>query len=303
MSYSGKVVFGESVDKLLLQAQIDSFDQIVQENWKEYSDFFKGLETRLKNSINKWCSKFFEEWEVTKITWPIGIEEDNEGKWFVSANECHANFFEFKFVNYETHVGFVLKFKDLSLEHGLEAFQNLEFEQLIFEIWVSYMDDETSFDQALYHAKIAGFIEFLKKNFDYFKQYLQDCARESELKSRAYNNDVEAITARLHSAIDSLKFLEKKEQIQRFFNALSNTVTYDEPKTLRLSTKHSIIAKSMKIERVHANRKFVDIEVEELELSRELGFSKKKYERVFIKTLFGFDLTNSETLKLIGNDF
>ena len=46
----------------------------------------------------------------------------------------------------------------------------------------------------------------------------------------------------------------------------------------------------------------MDIEVEELELSKELGFKKKKYERVFIKTLFGFDLTNSETLKLLAND-
>ena len=243
MSYDGKVVLGESLDKLLLQAQIDGFDDLIRANWNEYSKFFNTLEERLKTSINGWLSKFFEEWGLTKIQWPIRIEEDDEGKLYISSSECHTNFFEFKFVNFEANVGFTLKFIDLSLEIGLEAFHNLEFGQLIFEIWLSYMDDETSFDQALYHSQISEFIGFLKKNFDYFKQHLQDCARETELKSKTYNNDVEDITARLHAAIDALKLLDKKEQLQSFFNALNKTDTYGEPKTLRLSTKNSIIAK------------------------------------------------------------
>ena len=302
MSYDGKVVLGESVDKLLLQSQINGFGELVKANGKEYGEFFNGIEERLQNSIYDWSSKFFEEWEVTKINWPIGIEEDDNGKNFVSSNECHDNFFEFKFVNHESSVGFFLKFNDLSLELGLEAFDLLKLEELIFEIRVSYMKESTNFDQVVHRAKLSEFIEFLKKNFDYFKALLQDCVKQTELKVKEYNHTVEKMTENLYAAIDSLKALEKQELINMFFKACREKVEFEMPRQMRVSTKAKVIAKSVSVERVHANRRFVDVEVEELDLSEQVSYTKRLYKRVFIRTMFGFDLTDDETLKLIGND-
>lgn len=302
MSYSGKVVLGDSAEKLLLQSQIDSFQDIVNETWKGYSNFFNGLEQRLQDTINEWSSKFFEEWELVQVKWPITVEEDNEGKWYVSASECHANSFEFKYSNYETHAAFILKFQDLSIEHGLEAFHNLDFEQLKFEVYVSYLDDSTTLDQRVHTAKLSDFVEFLRKNFDYLKGLLQDCAVAQEAKAKSWNYEVESMTENLHAAIAKVKDLEKKERIQQFFDACESTVVFEQPRNIKVSSKLSVIAKSIKIDLVHTNRKFVDLNLLELDLTDELRFVEKTYKRVFIKTLFGFDLTQSETLKLIEND-
>lgn len=301
MSYSGKVVLGESVDKLLLQSQVESFNELAQANWKKYSNFFNSLEDRLIKSINDWASKFYEEWELVKVQWPIRVDEDDEGKLYVSGDKCHATPFEFKYVSYETHVAFILRFTDLSLEQGLEAFHNLEFEQVSFDIRVSYMDDSTSFDNELHKSKISEFIEFLKKNFEYFKDLLRDCAKETQRESTSYNHSVENMTERLHAAIDALKDLEKKEKIDEFLTACNGRVDFEIPRKLVLSSKNTAIAKSMRIYRVHANRKFVDVEIEELEFTQPVTYTMKMHKRVMVKTLFGFDLTKSETLKLIGN--
>lgn len=41
MSYDEKVVLGESVDKLLIQSQINSFGELVHDHWMKYSEHFK----------------------------------------------------------------------------------------------------------------------------------------------------------------------------------------------------------------------------------------------------------------------
>lgn len=41
MSYDGKVVLGESIDKLLIQSQINSFGDLVPDHRMNYSEHFK----------------------------------------------------------------------------------------------------------------------------------------------------------------------------------------------------------------------------------------------------------------------
>lgn len=304
MSYSGKVVLGDSVDKLLLQSQIDSFEQIMSSCWEPYSTFFNQVERRLKKTINDWISPIMGEWVLQKVTWPISVEIAKDDSIYVSGEECHGKHFLFVFTNPEYAFKISLKFKDYSLEQDLEAFHNLEFEQFIFEIRFAYLDQDVSFFEVTSMVRLHEFIDFLSKNFDHLKGLFQECVLESKQKCDQWNSESQMMLAKHHTHINQLKEFEVRTKIQQFLNACNRTVEFEIPQRLRLSFKKAVIAKSVKVLKVYTNHRQVDVEIEELDLGlkEKVRYSKKVYNKVLIKTLFEFDLTQSENLKLVSND-
>lgn len=304
MSNSGKVVLGESVDKLMIQSEINSFQDQVSAHWKEYAEFFKGTNQRLVQSFENWIDKFFEAWDLRSVAWPFEVEDVENGVQ-ISGNRCHSESFGLRFRNTDTYIDIELTFDELSFEKGLEAFEELRFDSLNMNLVIHRLSDEWDFNKITHDSKVNEFLAFLEKNFDYFKSLLKAEFDRVNNKCVLYSNEVLSMLDRYNQQKQALEDLETKERIKEFFEACEKEVVFHIPRRLRISSKTTIIAKAIRIQRIHSNHKYVAIDVKELELGLEekVSYRTKSYEKVFIKTLFGFDLTQRENFKLLSNDF
>ena len=98
--------------------------------------------------------------------------------------------------------------------------------------------------------------------------------------------------------------IERFERIEEFFKACNEVFYFDEPRRIRIKANTTVIGKSIRVLNIHGNQKYVDVVVDELDLglNDKISYKSNTYNRVVIKTLFGFDLTTKVSLKLLSND-
>ena len=303
MSYDGRVVLGESVDKLLIQSQINSFGDLVHDHWIKYSEHFKKSEERLTKSLNDWLFNFFGEWELRDLNWLYEINDIENGA-ELCGNRCHGERFSFTFRNTDVYSEIILSFTDLSSEMGLEPFSQLEFESIQIEVKIYRLHSDTLFADIMDLSKTNDFVEFLKLNFESFKKSLVDEYTELDQKCIQYSDDVERMLERYNRSRDRLGEIERFERIEEFFKACNEVLYFDEPRRIRIKANTTVIGKSIRVLHIHGNQKYVDVVVDELDLglNDKISYKSNTYNRVVIKTLFGFDLTTKESLKLLSND-
>ena len=303
MSYDGRVVLGESVDKLLIQSQINSFGDLVHDHWIKYSEHFKKSEERLTKSLNDWLFNFFGEWELRDLNWLYEINDIENGA-ELCGNRCHGERFSFTFRNTDVYSEIILSFTDLSSEMGLEPFSQLEFESIQIEVKIYRLHSDTLFADIMDLSKTNDFVEFLKLNFESFKKSLVDEYTELDQKCIQYSDDVERMLERYNRSRDRLGEIERFERIEEFFQACNEVLYFDEPRRIRIKVNTTVIGKSIRVLHIHGNQKYVDVVVDELDLglNNKISYKSNTYNRVVIKTLFGFDLTTKESLKLLSND-
>ena len=303
MSYDGRVVLGESVDKLLIQSQINSFGDLVHDHWIKYSEHFKKSEERLTKSLNDWLFNFFGEWELRDLNWLYEISDIENGA-ELCGNRCHGERFSFTFRNTDVYSEIILSFTDLSSEMGLAPFSQLEFESIQIEVKIYRLHSDTLFADIMDLSKTNDFVEFLKLNFESFKKSLVDEYTELYQKCIQYTDDVERMLERYNRSRDRLGEIERFERIEEFFKACNEVLYFDEPRRIRIKANTTVIGKSIRVLHIHGNQKYVDVVVDELDLglNDKISYKSNTYNRVVIKTLFGFDLTTKESLKLLSND-
>ena len=303
MSYDGRVVLGESVDKLLIQSQINSFGDLVHDHWMKYSEHFKKSEERLTKSLNAWLFNFFGEWELRDLNWLYEINDIENGA-ELCGNRCHGERFSFTFRNTDVYSEIILSFTDLSSEMGLEPFSQLEFESIQIEVKIYRLHSDTLFADIMDLSKTNDFVEFLKLNFESFKKSLVDEYTELDQNCIQYSDDVERMLEGYNRSRDRLGEIERFERIEEFFQACNEVLYFDEPRRIRIKANTTVIGKSIRVLHIHGNQKYVDVVVDELDLglNDKISYKSNTYNRVVIKTLFGFDLTTKESLKLLSND-
>ena len=303
MSYDGRVVLGESVDKLLIQSQINSFGDLVHDHWIKYSEYFKKSEERLTKSLNAWLFNFFGEWELRDLNWLYEINDIENGA-ELCGNRCHGERFSFTFRNTDVYSEIILSFTDLSSEMGLEPFSQLEFESIQIEVKIYRLHSDTLFADIMDLSKTNDFVEFLKLNFESFKKSLVDEYTELDQKCIQYSDDVERMLERYNRFRYRLGEIERFERIEEFFKACNEVLYFDEPRRIRIKANTTVIGKSIRVLNIHGNQKYVDVVVDELDLglNDKISYKSNTYNRVVIKTLFGFDLTTKVSLKLLSND-
>jgi len=207
MSYDGRVVLGESVDKLLIQSQINSFGDLVHDHWIKYSEHFKKSEERLTKSLNAWLFNFFGEWELRDLNWLYEINDIENGA-ELCGNRCHGERFSFTFRNTDVYSEIILSFTDLSSEMGLEPFSQLEFESIQIEVKIYRLHSDTLFADIMDLSKTNDFVEFLKLNFESFKKSLVDEYTELDQKCIQYSDDVDVLYEALLAKNERLRSLE-----------------------------------------------------------------------------------------------
>lgn len=304
MSYSGKVVLGDSVDKLMLQTRISSIQDQFTAHWEENTEFFRNTETRVIKSVNNWLEKTFNGWGLHFVHWPFEIEDVENGVQ-INGDRCHTEKFILGFKNVDSNFSLKFSFYEVSYELDLRPFEMLEFRNMNVKLDLDKLESGESFDLLMMQSKVKELLEFLDKNFSYFKSLLQEEFDRIKFRTVVYSNEVVRMLEQHDKDVQALRSIEMSDKIQEFQKACEKEVEFDSPRRLKISSKTTIIAKAIRVQRIHFNHKYVAIEVKELELGlkEKVSFVTKSYEKVFIKTLFGFDLTQPENLKLLSSDF
>ncbi len=291
------------VDKILVQSKIDSIHDLVYNLWQEYSEYFSNSEKRIKHSLNNWILEFFEDWELTDLHWPYEITDIENGA-EISGYRCHTERFNFSFQNNKLQNKISFSFTEHSSEWGIEPFQDLAFESMQIGIEIDSLSAEWSFEDIMLLSKTNDFIGFFNQNLETFRKILIDEYKFLERKCAEYGDDAEKLLENHFQSTKKLQEIERREKIQEFFKACNSELYFNPPRRIRITSNTTKIVKAIKVLRVHGNMKYIDVLLEELELGLldEISFKSKSYKRVFIKTMFGFDLTNEESLQLLTND-
>lgn len=302
MYYNKKVISSEVADKLKVQSEIDSISDQVSNHWNLYSNYFRQSESRLTQSLNKVIDEFIEDWNVTNIHWPFEVMNIENGI-EISGHKCFNEEFQFTFGNSEHYCDIIFRFSDLSYESGKNAFEDLDFELMRIEVSLTGLYPGMSFDAMMRLIKTNDFIEHIKNNFDSFRGALTEEFLRMKQKCDVYAEEVRVMLDRHMECIETLLNFERAEKMKEFILACNELVIYETPRWIRISHKNSVIAKSIKIERVHQNYRYVDVKIEEMVLgaSETTVFRFKSYQKVLINTLFGFNLSQEENLNLLAN--
>lgn len=297
MSFKGNTVYTGDVNELMLSARIESFSDVVTQLGDELVDGFTKKHERLLQRIQGFLDQQKQSFLVFDVALPLSLDKEVENGARICERELFDKHVSVEFVGLKSEARLKMHWLETSFLEGRSFMESLKPGNVLFEVSIHGMDVEEEFAENSETSGILSLMTWIQEEFESFREIFLAEVKHLESIACKYTYDIQQALDQHYNNLRLKSKQEDERSVKRIFDCVGKKEVFEQPKLVKVATGEFLLCKSLLVNRIHQNFKYVSITLEIISTdgSVKKEMYEKTFEKVFIKTLFDVDLTKYYT--------